>query len=135
MSKTWSEGPKMNTKRWRHACFADEATSSIFVIGGYDDLWNELNSTEKWTFGQNSWEPSANLPVAIEQSSAVSSDTDEFIGYMAGGNTGTHPDIRTKYIYGLRRREKTWIKLNKTMKMGRRRHSLFNIPANQVLGC
>ena len=124
----------MNMKRSGHACFIDQATSTIYVLGGRTKGgW--LNSTEKWTFGQNSWEPSANLPVAIEQSSAVSSDTDEFIGYMTGGNTGTHPDIRTKYIYGLRRREKTWIKLNKTMKMGRRRHSLFNIPANQVLGC
>ena len=64
----------MNTKRWRHACFVDEATFSIFVAGGYDDQGNRLSSTEKWTFGQSSWQPSANLPEAISSSSAVSSN-------------------------------------------------------------
>ena len=122
----------MSTKRSYHSCFADEATSSIFVVGGYDDQWNELSSTEKWTFGQSSWQPSANLPGAISYSSAVPSNGNKYVGYLAGGRTGK---IHSKDIFGLRRRDMTWIKMNKTMKMGRVHHSLLNIPANKVLGC
>ena len=133
VNKTWSEGPKMNTKRSGHACFTDKASSSIYVAGGWDDQWNDLSSTEKWTFEENnSWQPSANLPEAIYYSSAVSSNTDEFIGYMAGGWKGRR---YSNNIYGLKRRQIEWIKLNKTMKIGRYAHSLLNIPANQILGC
>ena len=121
----------MNTKKVGHSCFADEATSSTFVVGGRDDRWNTLSSTEKWTFGKNSWEPSANLPEAIYYSSAISSNVEEFIGYMAGG----YPMRYSKNIYGLTRRQMEWIKLNKTLKIGRYDHSLLNIPANQILGC
>ena len=115
----------MNTKRWLHACFQDTETSSIYIAGGMDDQWKRLSSTEKWTLEENSWKPSANLPEAIYWSSAVSSNTDKYIGYIT----------YSKNIYGLKRREKTWIKLNKTMKTGRYYHSLLNIPANQILGC
>ena len=34
----------------------DEATSSIDILGGYNDQWNSVSSTEKWTFGENSWQ-------------------------------------------------------------------------------
>merc|ERR1711902_370510 len=98
------------------------------------DGWKKSNSTEKWTLEENSWKPSANLPEAISSSSAVSSNTDEYVGFMAGG-VGSYPTRYSKNIYGLKRREKTWIKLNKTMKTGRAGHSLLNIPANQILGC
>ena len=127
----------MNTKRKSHACFADHSTNSIYIVGGYDGHWNRLSSTEKWTLGQSSWQPSANLSETITSSSAVSSNTDEFIGYMAGGYSNTR-ETGHRYvsdIYGLRRRDEAWIKLNKTMKTGRHSHSLLNIPANQVLGC
>ena len=132
VTKTWSEGPKMNTERYHHSCFADKTTSSIHVMGGKDNQWNILNSTEMWTLGQKSWQPSANLPEAIDWSSAVASNTDEFVGYMAGGVTRSRV---LHYIYGLRRGDMTWIKSNNTIKMGRYGHSLLNIPANQVLGC
>ena len=119
----------MNTKRYWHACFPDTVTSTIYIVGGFDDHEERLKSTEKWTLEENSWKPSANLPEAIYWSSAVSSNSDKIIGYMVGG----YP--YSKNIYGLKRREKTWIKLNKTMKTGRHAHSLLNIPENQVLGC
>ena len=122
----------MNTKREAHACFTDKASSSIYIAGGEsggeDDQWNYLSSTENWTFDEKAWKPSANLPEAISWSSAVSSNIDEFIGYMAGR-------YKSNKIYGLRRREMEWIKLNKTLKTGRWGHSLLNIPANQILGC
>lgn len=132
VSKSWSEGPKMNTKRFFHACLADEETSSIYVVGGRDDQLNILSSTEKWTLGQSSWQPSANLPETISESSAVSSNGNKFVGYLAGGWTGKE---YSKDIFGLRRRDMTWNKMNKTMKKRRYLHSLLNIPVNQVLGC
>ena len=122
----------MNTKRYIHACFKDTETSTIYIAGGLDDQWKRLSSTEQLTLEENAWKPSANLPEAISSSSAVSSNTDEFVGYMAGGYLSRYS---TKNIYGLKRREKTWIKLNKTMKTGRHHHSLLNIPVNQILGC
>ena len=103
----------------------------MYVVGGWKSQMNYLSSTEKWTLGQNSWKPSANLPEGINHSSAVSSNTDELIGYMAGGFHG----YWLPHIYGLRRRQMDWIKLNKTMKTGRYGHSSLNIPANQALGC
>ena len=121
----------MNAKRNSHACVQDTVTSSIYIAGGYDQ-WKKLSSTEKWTLEENSWKHSANLPAPITWSSAVSSNSDEFIGYMAGGYSTWYS---TKNIYGLKRREKTWIKLNKTMKVGREEHALLNVPANQILGC
>ena len=121
----------MNTKRVDHACFVDEKQSAIYVLGGQDDQGYNLKSTEKWTFGQNSWQPSANLPETIYQSYAVSSNGNKFVGYVAGGLTWRFRND----IYGLRRRDMMWIKLTKTMKIGRVAHSLINIPANQILGC
>ena len=119
----------MNTKRYGHACFQDTKTSAIYIAGGSNDQSNGKWTTEKWSFEENSWKPSANLPEAIEGSSAISSNTGEFIGYMAGGYS------TQKNIYGLKRRQMKWIRVNKTMKTGRAEHSLLNIPANQILGC
>ena len=122
----------MNTKRGGHSCFQNTESSSIYIAGGRDDQWKTLSSTEKWTLEENSWKPSANLPEAISWSSAVSSNKDEYIGYMVGGYNGYQ---YLPNIYGLTRRQMEWIKLNKTLKIGRRGHSLLNIPANQILGC
>ena len=97
-----------------------------------DDQWNILSSTEKWTLEENSWQPSANLPEAISWSSAVSSNTDEYMGYIAGVY---NPNRVLPDIYGLKKRQMEWIKLNETLKKGRRGHSLLNIPANQISGC
>ena len=47
VSEAWSGGRKMNTKKFDHACFVDEATSSVDVLGGYNDQWNSISSTEK----------------------------------------------------------------------------------------
>ena len=121
----------MNKKRWAHSCFQDTESSTIYIAGGEDDQGNSLSSTEKWTLEENSWKPSANLPEAIYGSSAVSSNGNKYVGYLAGG----WPRKFSKDIFGLRRRDMKWIKMNNTMKIGRSLHSLLNIPANKVLGC
>ena len=125
----------MNTKRDYHSCFVDKVTSSVYVIGGLDDKLNLLNSTEKWTFGQTLWQPFANLPVAITDASAVSSNEKAFVGYMAGGGKEGYRDIYSNMIFGLRRRDMAWVKLSKWMNLGRECHSLVNIPAKHILGC
>ena len=125
----------MKTKRWAHACFQDTESSTIYVAGGWDDQSNgskSSSSTEKWSLEENSWKPSANLPEAIYGSSAVPSNGNKYVAYLAGGDTRNG---YSKDIFGLRRRDMTWIKMNKTMKIGRYSHSLLNIPAKQVLGC
>ena len=124
----------MNTKRDDHSCFVDKETSSIYVIGGFDDQGNILSSTEKWTFGQKIWEPSANLPRAITDSPAVSSNEKVFVGYIAGGSSTGYRGYST-IIYGLRRRDMAWVKLSKRMKLGRQYHSLLNISSKRILGC
>merc|ERR1719278_2383360 len=121
----------MKTKRYGHGCFQDTESSSVYIAGGRDDQRNRLSSTEKWTLEEHSWQPSANLPEAISWSSAVSSNKDEYIGYMVGGEYNGYQYLPN--IYGLTRRQMEWIKLNKTLKIGRRGHSLLNIPANQIL--
>ena len=123
----------MNTKRRQHACFVDEATSSIHVIGGYDgEVYNRLQSTEKWLFGTYSWQPSANFPEKIIGPRAVSANSNEYVGYMAGGT------VRYRYtskVWGLRREDMTWIEMSQKLKTGRLHHSLLNVPMDKVLGC
>ena len=122
----------MKTKRGGHSCFQETESSSVYIAGGVDDQGKRLSSTEKWTFGQLSWQPLANLPEAISSSSAVPSNGNKYVGYLVGGWTGYE---YSKSIFGLRRRDMTWIKMNKTMKIGRTALSLLNIPWNQILGC
>ena len=124
----------MNTKRHYHSCFVDQATSSVYVIGGRNDQLDIVSSTEKWTFGQTFWQPLANLPVAITDASAVSSKEKVFVGYMAGGENEGYRRY-SNIIFGLRRRDMAWVKLIKRMKLGREGNSLLNIPAKHILGC
>ena len=133
----------MNNKRSFHACLADQSTSSIHVMGGCQDPeleWNSegihLSSTETWTFGTDSWKPSANLPERVEKSAAVPSNSDEYVGYMVGGRTfGLKGERFSRKVWALRRKNMTWIEMNKKLETGRRRHSLVNVPEATVLGC
>ena len=122
----------MNTKRRDHACLVDEATSSIHLMGGYGARYNELQSTEKWLLGRESWQRSANLPEKIRQSRAVSANSNEYVGYMAGG---TARYAYTSKVWGLRRKDMTWIEMSQKLKTGRLHHSLLNVPMDKVLGC
>ena len=56
-------------------------------MGGDNGLL--LDTTEKWTIGTNAWEASSVLPEKIDLSAAVSSNSQEYVGYMAGGITNT----------------------------------------------
>ena len=110
----------------------DEATNTVYLMGGQNENGNVLDTTEKWIIGTDSWQPSSNLVKKISDSSAVSAKSDEYVGYLAGGWASGQ---WSKEIWGLRRSDQTWVELTMTLEKRRQSFSLMNIPANQVLGC
>ena len=101
-------------------------------MGGYDGAY--LDTTEKWTIGTNVWEASSVLPEKISYSAAVSSNSQEYVGYMAGGWTNKH--INTDKVYALRRRDEQWIQFeSKFLQQRRGYHSLVNLGPHEVPGC
>ena len=100
-------------------------------MGGY--YGGLLDTTEKWTIGTNAWEASSVLPVKIYFSAAVSSNSQEYVGYMAGGDTNNG---YTDKVYALRRRDERWIQLeSKSLQQRRRSHSLVNLGPSEIPGC
>ena len=92
-----------------------------------------LKSTEKWTFGTNSWVSGVNLPETISSSAAVISNSNENLGYLVGGYT---EDGRTSKVWSLRRRDMTWIEHeSKRLKLPQSDHTLVNTLADRFPGC
>ena len=101
-------------------------------MGGWNGAF--LDTTEKWTTGTNAWEASSVLPEKIWYSEAVSSNSQEYVGYMAGGYTNT--DGYTNKIYALRRRDEQWIQLeSKSLQQRRWGHTLVNLGPSEIPGC
>ena len=101
-------------------------------MGGFNGA--RLDTTEKWTIGTNAWEASSVLPVKISASAAVSSNSQEYVGYMAGGYTNT--DGYTNNVYALRRRDEQWIQLeSKSLQQRRREHTLVHLGPSEIPGC
>merc|ERR1719367_993015 len=131
VKKDWTEGPKLNEKRLIHACLVDEETDTIHVMGG----WNKglLKSTEKWTFGTDSWISGASLPEAVGGSAAVNSILEEIVGYLVGGEIYSGA---TSKVWSLRRSDMVWIEDDsKKLKIPRSDHTVVNIPGDQIPGC
>merc|ERR1719328_312735 len=129
VKKDWTEGPKLNEKRYHHACLVDEETRTIHIMGGYGDN-GRLKSTEKWTFGTDAWISGANLPEAVSSSAAVSSNSEETIGYLVAGLTNYGV---TSKVWSLRRRDTMWIEDGtKKLKTPRFAHTVVNIPRDQI---
>ena len=103
-------------------------------MGGWSFDGGLLDTTEKWTIGTNAWEASSVLPEKIDRSAAVSSNSQEYVGYMAGGDTNT--DGTTNKIYALRRRDEQWIQLeSKSLQQRRDDHTLVNLGPSEIPGC
>ena len=132
LNKTWTEGPRLNEKRIDHACLVDRETGYLYVIGGAGESGGSLKTTEKWDFGAGSWLPSVSLPEALKRSSAVTSNSMEYVGYLTGGQIN---GVTTSKLWALRRRDMSWIELPKTLKTPRRFHTTINIPSNEIPGC
>ena len=127
----------MTDTRYGHACVVDESTSTIHLMGGFNKKSMDLSTMEKWNFGVSgrSWLLSTNLPESVGRSSAVSSKSSTFIGYIAGGWAFGKDEYSSNKIWGLRRENMTWIEMAKTLKICRQDHTIVNVPADQILGC
>ena len=124
----------MKEKRKGHACIVDEETNTIHVIGGMNYEHRNINSTEKWTFGNvkegQTWDTGANLPEGVENSAAVASNSVESVGCLIGGST---VDGLTSKMWSLRRRDMKWIEVgSKKLKIARQQHTLVNTRGDKM---
>ena len=131
--KNWTQGPSLNVKREDHACMVDQKTSTIHVMGGRIQSYNRLSSTEELKLNDynRKWEMASNLKEPLEFSAAVSSRSNEFVGYLVG----EYLDLRTSKIWGLRRSDLQWIDTWKRLKIARYAHTVVNVYDNQMLYC
>ena len=132
--KNWTQGPSLNVARDDHACMVDQKTSTIHAMGGQDQHSYLLSSTEKLKFNDvnRKWEMTSNLKETLAFSAAVSSRSNEFIGYLIGGY-----DLYgvTSKIWGLRRSDQQWIDTSKRLKIARYHHTVVNVYDNQIPNC
>ena len=116
----------------------DQDTSTIHVMGGsnkYGQIWS---STEKLKFdGHNeTWEISSDLTEPLTKSVAVSSKSNEFIGYLVGGyniQSGRDRNGRERgvsKIWGLQRSNIKWVELSKRLKTHHHSHTVVNVNSN-----
>ena len=130
-NEEWSEGPSLKEKRRLHSCFYDDQTNSVFVAGGYDDNVGLLATTEQWRLDTNQWITTPDLPERLDSSAGVASKSEQFVGFVAGGNNG----VATNKIHGLRRTDLTWELMPQKLQIARDLHSMVNVPADQIPGC
>ena len=129
-TEEWSQGPKLNGKRSGHSCFYDDQTNSVFVAGGSDG--NRLASTEQWNLGTNQWISTPGLPEPLYSSAGVASKANQYVGFLAGGNTNAG---RTNKVFGLRRSDLVWEVMPQQLQIARDDHSMVNVPADHIPGC
>lgn len=134
--KNWTPGPSLNVKRNEHACMVDQKTSTIHVMGGYNWSPGLLSSTEKLKFNDvnRKWEMASNLKEPLKSSVAVSSRSNEFVGYLVGGIGGSNWGT-TSMIWGLKRSDQQWIDTSKRLKIARSDHTVVNVYENQIPNC
>ena len=107
--------------------------NTVFVIGGEDENLKSLKSTEKLKMNEQlSWESTTDLPEPLSSSAAVASNSNQFIGYVAGGNTNNG---RTDKIWGLRRTDLNWVEMPKRLQKTNYGHSMVNIASEEIPGC
>ena len=156
--RKWTQGPSLKQKRILHSCFYNEHENTIYAVSGQEhwasiSLAGYLNTTEKWNFDRNEWEPSSVFPVAVAGSAAVASQSVNFIGFVTGG-WGDIPkmmeddyyhdddDWKTwhyenqKKVWGLRRTDLLWISMPQSLSLGRYHHSIVNVAGTwEIPGC
>ena len=114
---------------------ADQKSATIYVMGGKDKTTSAMSSTEKLKFNDvnRKWEMASNLKETLAYSAAVSSRSNEFVGYLVGGLTNYWE--RTSKIWGLRRSDQQWIDTSKRLKIARYHHTVVNVYDNQIPNC
>ena len=97
------------------------------VIGGYGDN-GKLKSAEKLEINDNwIWESTTDLPETLDEFAAVASNSNNFIGYVAGG---TAPNGWNDKVWGLRRADLKWVEMPKRLQKSRRLHTVVNVFEN-----
>ena len=104
---------------------------SVFAIGGNSN-GGRLKSTEKLRIGNSIWESTTDLLEPLSSSAAVASNSNQFIGYVAGGWTNNK---RTDKIWGLRRTDLIWMEMPKRLQKSRSDHTMVNIASDKIPGC
>ena len=125
--KQWSEVPSLNIKRHQHACMVDRKTETIHVMGGYF-----LDSTETLDVANKKWILGPKLKVPLMDSAAVSSNSNDYVGYLVGGYTDDF--ATTSRIWGLQRSRMEWIEMSNNLKIPRFLHSVVNVKSTDI-GC
>ena len=129
----WTKGPTLREKRYRHSCFYNEQSNTVFVIGGVGENERRLKSTEKLKINEKlSWESTTDLPEPLHSSAAVASKSNEFIGYVVGGEANN--EITDK-IWGLLRTDINWVEMPKRLQTLRGYHTMVNIASDEIPGC
>ena len=110
----------------------------MFVIGGghldTEGWYRTLKSTEKLKMNENlSWKSTTDLPEPLAYSAAVSSNSNELIGYVAGGYTTNGRSLDK--VWGLRRTDLHWVEMPKRLQIPRGYHSMVNVVSDEIPGC
>ena len=134
LNNEWIPGPQMNEKREFHSCFYDHQTNSIYVVGGstMNGMLSPLVSTEKLNMESNTWEYLSDFPITIRYSAAVASKSKIYIGFVAGGKSGK--EARNE-IWGLKRNDHKWHKMQQSLKTTRHGHSMVNLDMDEMPEC
>ena len=92
-----------------------------------------LKSTEKLNLNENlNWKSTTDLPEPLSSSAGVASNSNELIGYVAGGETkNKNPDK----IWGLRRTDLNWVEMPKRLQKSRYSHTMVNVADDEIPGC
>ena len=126
--KTWTQGPSLNIRRYKHACMVDPRTETIYVMGGGKEFTTE---SLEWKQANSKWKMGSNLKEQLASSAAVSSRSNEFVGYLVGGWT-TDNLTKTSKIWGLRRHDMEWIEMSKRLIIPKKGHSLINVQLGEI---
>ena len=121
----------MKADRRFHSCLYDEKTNAIFVFGGQSGN-NKIATTEQWKLDTSQWESTTSLPEVSWSSAAVASNSMDYIGFVAGGNTDSGTISK---VYGLRRSDLVWQVMPQQLQTARTVHSMVNLPLDRIPGC
>ena len=131
---SWSQGPQLKHKRRRHSCGRvrrdkDSQEMSIIVAGGSDDSFY-LSSVEILDESSHEWWTGPELPFGIQYSQMVDDPQGGVI--LIGGESKLIGFTSTLYQLPHVGRDAVWTKKEEQLKIGRKLHSAFLVPANSV---
>ena len=125
LSNQWTEtNTPMNQKRGSHECLKID-DDRILVVGGRDENYDYLKSTEVYHRRNNSWTTGPILPKTLSYGQFIkASPGSKFFGYYLGGYGD---DSLSSAIYGLSK-DLSNFQLLGNLKKARDDHVAFRLP-------